>query len=111
MKLFLVHCGFYDSELCDGIYESHINLFVAAETFEDARSKVKLASEFKAKRMHVDGIQEITAVDGYSVILNENPTLNGKTVIMSSRHRDLPSKPKETVSLQSASTQSREQSS
>jgi len=37
MQLYLVHCGFYDVELCDGLYESHVNFFVAAKSFEDAR--------------------------------------------------------------------------
>ncbi len=95
MKLFLVHCGFYDSELCDGIYESHVNLFVVADSFEDARSKVKFSPEFKAKRMHVDGIQEIQAVNGYSIFTKEDPALNGKTIVISSRHRDLALKSKE----------------
>ncbi len=106
MKLFLVHCGFYDSELCDGIYESHINLFVVAGSFEDARSKVKLSSEFKAKRMHVDGLQEISAVDGHSIEVKENTALNGKTIVISSRHRDLASKPKEAAPSQATQVQS-----
>jgi hypothetical protein len=41
MFLYLVHCGFYDSELSDGLYESHTNIFVAAESFEDARARAK----------------------------------------------------------------------
>lgn len=42
MKLYMIHCGFYDPDLCDGLYEGHVNFFVAAESFEDARAKAKL---------------------------------------------------------------------
>ncbi|MDR3608827.1 MAG: hypothetical protein P4M08_15790 [Oligoflexia bacterium] len=59
LHLYLVHCGFYDPELCDGIYEGHANLFVAAMSFDDARAKVRLDSNFQKKKMHVDGILEI----------------------------------------------------
>lgn len=35
--LYLVHCGFYDTDLCNGIYESHVNFFVAASSTDEAR--------------------------------------------------------------------------
>lgn len=89
MKLFLVHCGFYDSEISDGLYESHTNFFVAAESFEDARTKAKLLKEFQAKRMHVDGLQEIQAVDGFKIQLEPDATLINKTMIINFKHRDL----------------------
>lgn len=89
MRLFLVHCGFYDLEVLDGVYESHVNFVVAAESFEDARAKVKLEPDFQRKKMHVDGLQLIEAVRGYRVELREDPALEGKTEIVSSRHRDL----------------------
>lgn len=95
MKLYLVHCGFYDADLCDGIYESHVNFFVVAESFEDARARAKAFPEFKARRMHVDGIQEIQAVQGYDIRLNESPALRGESRIVSHRHRELaPAAPK-----------------
>lgn len=94
MNLYLVHCGFYDPELCDGLYEGHANYFVVADSFEHARSKIKLRPEFKARRMHVDGLQEIRSVDGFRIVLEESETLDGKTELVSSRHRDLaPLKP------------------
>ena len=31
MKLFMVHVGFYDEEVGEGIYESHMNFFVACQ--------------------------------------------------------------------------------
>ena len=88
-KLYLVHCGFYDMELADGIYESHTNFFVAAESFEDARAKAKLDPEFQKKRMHVDGLQEVQAVNGFHICLEEDAGLNGRSIVQSSRHRDL----------------------
>lgn len=94
MKLYLVHCGFYDAELCEGIYESHVNFFVVAQDFEDARLRAKQLPEFKAKRMHVDGLQEIAAVSGHRIELTQDIGLNGTTVITSNKHRDLaPKKP------------------
>ncbi len=100
MKLYLVHCGFYDSDLCDGLYESHVNFFVAAESFEDARNKAKLIPEFKAKRMHVDGLQEISAVSGHRIQLQEDSELDGRTMILNHKHRDLASKPTPTAVTQ-----------
>jgi hypothetical protein len=97
-KLFLVHCGFYDLELCNGIYESHVNFFVAAESFEDARIQVKTIPEFVSKKMHVDGLQEIVSVMGNRLTLEADASLNGLTQIMSSRHRDLAPKPQVTTS-------------
>lgn len=97
MKLFLVHCGFYDTDVLDGVYESHVNFLVPAESFEDARAKVKLEPDFQKKRMHVDGLQQIDAVRGYRIGLTIDPLLEGKTIINSSRHRELaPKKQTET---------------
>ncbi len=89
MKLFLVHCGFYDADLCDGVYESHANFFVAAENFEDARTRAKLDPVFKGKKMHVDGLQQIDAVDGCRVVLEADPALKGVSRLTSQRHPQL----------------------
>jgi hypothetical protein len=89
MKLYLVHCGFYDTEVCDGLYESHVNFFVSAESFEDARAKAKLFPEFQAKRMHVDGLQEVQAVGGFRLLLEQDPSLGGQTRIVNYKYRDL----------------------
>lgn len=88
MKLYLVHCGFYDSDLCDGIYEGHINLFVAAKSFEDAKVQVRLEPEFKKKKMHVDGLQEVELVNGHLVQLVPDHHRLNQTVLNSNRHRD-----------------------
>jgi hypothetical protein len=97
LKLFLVHCGFYDIDVLDGVYESHVNFLVPADSFEDARAKVKLEPDFQKKRMHVDGLQQIDALRGYRIGLTLDPLLEGKTIITSSRHRELaPKKQTET---------------
>ena len=93
LKLYLVHCGFYDPELQDGIYESHVNFPVAAASFEDARAKAKLHPDFQKKRMHVDGLQEIQAVSGFRVKLEKDASLADQPLIQSNRHRDLAPKP------------------
>jgi hypothetical protein len=96
MKLYLIHCGYYDSEVGGGLYESHINYFVCAESFDAARAKAKLIPEFAAKRMHIDGLQEIQAVGGYDLHLKENPSLEGSSQIINFKHRDLAPKPSPT---------------
>ena len=93
-KLYLVHCGFYDDSLCNGIYESHINLFVAADSFDLARTEVKKHPEFIEKHMHIDGLQEIDAVSGFKITLNEETILKGETHIINYKHRDLAPKTK-----------------
>lgn len=89
MNLYLVHCGFYDNEIGDGIYESHTNFFVAAEDFNGARKRVKELEAFQAKRMHVDGIQEVIAVDGWELRMRQNDGLDGETIVRNFKHRDL----------------------
>ena len=73
MKLYLVHCGFYDRNSGGGVYESHTNFFVAAADFEEARAKAKEISGFQRMNMHVDGIQELQAVNGYDIQLIASP--------------------------------------
>ena len=84
MKLYLVHCGFYDPEVCDGLCESHVNFFVSANSFEEARLNAKKLPEFQNKRMHVDG---------FHIQLEQDQTLENKTVIVNHKHRDLAPKP------------------
>ena len=68
-KLFLVHCGFETSGLAGGIFEAHVDLFVAAEDFDEARTHAKALPEYKKYKMHVDGLIEIQQVEGYRVDL------------------------------------------
>jgi hypothetical protein len=88
-KLYLVHCGFYDLTLCDGVYEAHANYYVVADSFEDARAQAKAMPEFKERKMHVDGLQEISAVMGHHVRVDQDPALEGRTTVKSSRYHDL----------------------
>jgi len=92
MKLFLVHCGFYDPEMCDGVYESHVNFFVVAESFEAARARAKQNPIFQQKKMHVDGLQQVDAVDGHHVELSFDKKLAGQSLVVSHRYHDMLSK-------------------
>ena len=71
MKLFMVHVGFYDRSIGEGLYETHVNYFIAAENAKEAKTKTLSLEEFQAKSMHIDGIKEISNVQGYEVILTE----------------------------------------
>lgn len=70
MKLYLAHVGFYDPQL--GIYELHTNFLVAAEDAKAAKEAVKNKEIFIQKKMHIDGMQEIKQVDGYSIKLEKS---------------------------------------
>ena len=72
MKLYLIHAGYYDPEIMKGLYEQHVNYFVAAENIRDAKNKARKNSMFVKKRMHIDGIQELNVIDGYRVQLMED---------------------------------------
>ena len=50
MKLFLIHVGFYDPAIMDGLYEQHINYFVAAQNIKEAKKKAQLKSIYKRKK-------------------------------------------------------------
>lgn len=91
MHLYLVHCGFYDPDLIDGTYESHVNFFVIAEDFAQAKEKAKANPTFKEKRMHVDGLQRIEAVDGFRIVPMADKALGGKTTLVSNRKKDISS--------------------
>lgn len=71
MNLYMVHVGYYDSSMGEGIYESHLNYFVAGIDAKEAKQKVKSMQEFKEKAMHIDGIKEIKGVEGYTIKLIE----------------------------------------
>ena len=69
MKLYLIHVGFYDPDLMEGLYEQHTNYFVSAENVKDAKKKARVNSIYKTKKMHIDGIQELNIIDGYRINL------------------------------------------
>lgn len=89
MNLYFIHCGYYDEEISDGIYEFHVNLPVAAETLEEAKRKVRLEPAFEKKKMHIDGIQEVKTVSGYRIDLTPDAQQNEQTQITNHLHRDL----------------------
>jgi hypothetical protein len=88
MKLYQIHCGFYDEEVSDGIYEFHVNIPIVAENTDEAKRKVRAVPSFVSKKMHIDGIQEIRSVDGFDIILLKKAT-SDKEEIQNIRHRDL----------------------
>ena len=69
MKLFQVHTGFYDSNISDGFYEGHTNIFVCAKDEKEARKAVKEKKEYKKFKMHIDGVLEIDTVEEYEIKL------------------------------------------
>ena len=69
MKLYLVHVGFYDPNIMEGLYEQHTNFFVVAENVKDAKKKARQNSIYKKKKMHIAGIQELNIIDGYRINL------------------------------------------
>jgi hypothetical protein len=73
MKLFQIHTGFYGpKDISNGFYEGHTNFFVCAKDITSARKAVNRKKEFKKYKMHIDGIQEISSVDGYKVVLRKH---------------------------------------
>ena len=49
MKLFMIHVGFYDPALGEGIYEFHTNYFVVASDPKSAKKELMSRDEFKSK--------------------------------------------------------------
>ena len=82
MKLFLIHVGFYDPEVIEGLYEQHSNYFVVAKDIKEAKKKTRQNPIYKRKKMHIDGIQELNVVDGFRITLVSEKTEND-TVIYS----------------------------
>lgn len=91
IKLFLVHCGYYDSEVAGGLYEGHVNYFVVADSFNSAKVKIRESEEYKRKKMHVDGMQEIQIVDGHKINLEFNKDFLGQSKIINIKDRELAS--------------------
>ena len=82
MKLYLIHTGFYDPNIMDGLYEHHTNYFVVAENVNSAKKQARQNPIYIKKKMHIDGIQELKTVDGYSIKLVADDSKD-KTVIYS----------------------------
>ena len=69
MKLFLIHVGFYDPDIMEGLYEQHSNYFVVAKNIKEAKNKARKKPIFKKKKMHIDGIQKLNIIDGFRIEL------------------------------------------
>ena len=80
MKLYLVHAGFYNPEIMGGLYEQHTNYFVVAKNLKDAKNKAQLNLSFKKNKMHIDGIQELNAVDGYQIKLVKDDLIDDMVI-------------------------------
>lgn len=89
MPLYLIHCGFYDPELSDGLYESHTNFYLVADNADEARAKAKTNPTFRDRKMHIDGLQEIVTVDGFDIQLVPSIERPGETLVRNVKHRDL----------------------
>ena len=80
MKLYLIHVGYYDTEIMDGLYEQHTNYFVVAKNVKDAKKKARQNSTYKKKKMHIDGIQELNRIDGYRIKLVEDNSIDDMVI-------------------------------
>ncbi len=88
-KLYLVHVGFYDEAVGYGVYESHANFFVLAESPQEAKRLVKAKPLYAEKKMHTDGVQEIEAVGGHRLSFTPDPALEGADLLRSYTYNDL----------------------
>ncbi len=93
MKLYLIHCGYYDPAISGGTFEFHTNYFVVAPDPQSARLKAKTLDEVKNKKMHIDGLIEVSVVDGHRINLIEDLDLGTTTELKVITHRDLATKP------------------
>ena len=89
MKLYMVHVGYYDKSIGEGIYETHLNYFVAANNAKDAKTKTHQLSEFKERSMHIDGMKEISSVDGYRILLEKDVDSESGKVISYDETKEL----------------------
>lgn len=93
-QLFLVHLGYYDKEISNGLYESHVNIFVVASDFNHARDIAKENELVKKHKMHIDGLQRVEMIQGYQVSLN--PCGGNDTIVENYNFRELAPKTKKT---------------
>jgi len=77
----MVHVGFYDPSIGEGLYEVHMNFFTVAENPKKAKDNILLIKEFKDKNMHIDGIKELSYVDGYKVSLEKGENSNKQKIL------------------------------
>ncbi len=81
MNLYMVHVGYYDPSIGEGLYEVHMNFFTVAKNPKNAKEKILDLREFKDKKMHIDGIKELSYVDGYKVYLKEEDSQEEEEIL------------------------------
>ena len=81
MNLYMVHVGYYDPSIGEGLYEVHMNFFTAAEDPKKAKENILSLKEFQDKKMHIDGIKEIDHVDGFRVTLSKEKDKKNQTIL------------------------------
>ncbi len=81
MNLYMVHVGYYDPSIGEGLYEVHMNFFTVAKNSKNAKEKILDLREFKDKKMHIDGIKELSYVDGYKVYLKEEDSQEEEEIL------------------------------
>ncbi len=89
MNLYIAHVGYYDSEV--GIYELHTNIHVVASDIKAARDIIKNKPIYQAKKMHIDGIEELLTIDGYNIEVTKNDSM--PRVNRTFNHEDLKALP------------------
>ncbi len=87
--LYLVHVGYYDPGLGNGLYENHANFLVAAESFEEARAQAKEMGLRHGHRVHIDGMICVEGVQGYRVQLTPDPELGNADRFVNNKDREL----------------------
>ena len=90
MKLFLIHVGFYDPDIMEGLYEQHSNYFVVAENIKEAKNKARGKPIYKRKKMHIDGIQELNIIDGFRINLVSDKSENDVAIYSYNTVKKLP---------------------
>jgi hypothetical protein len=87
--LYLVHVGYYDAGLGAGLYESHSNMLVAAESFDEARAQAKEIGLKHGQRVHIDGMLRVEGVAGLRIDLVPDASLENGDKLVSNKDREL----------------------
>jgi hypothetical protein len=85
MNLYIAHLGYYDSKI--SIYELHTNIHIVAPDIKTARDRIKNLPMYKTKDMHIDGIEELLTIDGYTILATKSDSPSKKNRIF--KHEDL----------------------
>ena len=80
MKLYLIHAGYYNSEIMGGLYEQHTNYFVIAESVAFAKKKALEIPDYQKNKMHIDGIQELNVIEEYGIKLVKDNLKNDMVI-------------------------------